>query len=56
MQTKTKVNIREEGWRDVMLRTAIQFQMVELIRTLPPEENPTNAELHRLADAWEKIN
>jgi hypothetical protein len=56
MQTKTKVNIREEGWQAVMLRTAIQWQMVKLIRQLPNVENDINSELHRLADEWELIN
>lgn len=56
MTTKPKVNIREEGWRDLMLRAAIQYQMVKIIRTLPPDESHENSELHRLADAWEAIN
>ncbi len=55
MTTKPKVNIREEGWRDMMYRAAIQWQMVELIRTLPIDENETNAKLHELADRWEEI-
>jgi hypothetical protein len=49
-------NAREEGWQDMMYRTTIQFGMVELIRELPADGNPTIAKLHELADRWEEIN
>lgn len=57
MQTQAKnPRTNQEGWQQMMLRTAIQFQMVKLIRSLPTAQNETNAELHKLADEWEDVN
>ena len=52
----TMANAREEVWQGMMLRAAIQHQMVKLVRTLPVDGSETHSELHRLADAWEEID